>query len=227
MSTQVKNGKLKMESQKTFNFQLSTFRSSVKPGFTLIEMMVAVAIFAITMMIGVGALLAMVDANRRAQAINSVMQNLNAALEGMSRSIRVGTVYHCQTSTTPDAPALLATASTDMACNPNGGHLIAFEPSGGGLEDDSNQVVYRINGTQLERSKDSGANWIALTAPEVTIDSFTIYLIGAIPRTVDGFATGDVTQPRLLMTIKGSAPVPKGRTQFTVQASVTQRIIDI
>lgn len=191
----------------------------MKRGFTLIEMMVAVSIFAITMMIGVGALLSMVDANRRAQAINSVMQNLNAALEGMSRSIRVGTVYHCQTSTTPDAPNILATPSIDLACNPNPGHLIAFEPSGGSLSSDADQIVYRINGTQLERSKDSGVNWIALTAPEVTIDSFNVYLIGA--------PLGDLTQPRLLMTIKGSAPIPKGRTQFTVQASVTQRIIDI
>lgn len=190
-------------------------------GFTLIEMMVAVAIFAIVMMIGVGALLSLVETNRRAEAINAVMQNLNAALEGMSRAIRVGTVYHCQTSTTPDTPAILATASSDAACNPNPGHLIAFESSSGSLSNTGDQTVYRLNGTQLERSKDSGISWLAVTAPEVSIDTFNIYLIGAQPRPSDN------TQPRLVMTIKGSAPIPGGRTQFTIQASVTQRIIDI
>jgi type II secretory pathway pseudopilin PulG len=182
-------------------------------------MMVAVAIFAIVMMIGVGALLSLTETNRRAEAINSVMQNLNAALEGMSRAIRVGTVYHCQTSTTPDAPAALA---TPQDCASGGGQLIAFEPSGGSLSDNTDQVAYRINTNtkQLERSKDSGQTWLALTSPDVSIDTFNVYLIGSAPRP-------DTTQPRLLMTVKGSAAIPGGRTQFTIQASVTQRIIDI
>lgn len=202
----------------------STVHSKVKPGFTLIEMMVAVAIFAIVMMIGVGALLSLSGANRRAQAINSVMQNLNAAIESMSRSIRVGTVYHCQSGAVPDVPSVLATPSSDGACGSSGGQLIAFEPSGGSLADVNDQGVYRVNTAtkQLERSKDSGATWVALTAPEVSIDSFTVYLLGAVPK-----SSGDTTQPRVLMTINGSAPVPGGETRFTIQASVTQRIIDI
>jgi prepilin-type N-terminal cleavage/methylation domain-containing protein len=186
-------------------------------GFTLIEMMVAVAIFAIVMMIGVGALLSLVQTNHRAQAINSVMQNLNAALDGMSRAIRVGTNYHCATNAGD-----LSNLTLPQNCAAGAGQLIAFEASGGSLSNPNDQVVYRLNGTQLERSKNAGATWIALTAPEVSIDSLNIYLIGALPR-----SSGDSTQPRLLMSIKGSAAIPGGRTQFTIQASVTERIIDI
>ena len=187
-------------------------------GFTLIEMMVAVSIFAIVMMIGVGALLSLVDANRRAQAINSVLNNLNAALESMTRSIRVGTTYYCQTSATPPASSVL---SQTQGCN--GGKLFAFESPQGDSSDPDDQVVYRLNGTQIERSLNGGGTWVALTAPEVSIDSFDFYVVGA--ESVS--ETGDTIQPRVLMRIRGSAPIPGGTTEFNVQASVVQRILDI
>lgn len=186
----------------------------VKPGFTLIEMMVAVTIFAIVMMIGVGALLSLVEANRRAQAINSVMNNLNAALESMTRSIRVGTSYHCGSAFNYHEP---------LDCEETGGTLFAFESAGGSVADLDDQVVYRKNGTQLERSLNSGDTWVALTAPEVTIESFTFFVAGAGSLS----KSGDTRQPRVLMQIKGSAAIPGGITEFSVQASVTQRIIDI
>jgi prepilin-type N-terminal cleavage/methylation domain-containing protein len=185
-------------------------------GFTLIEMMVAMSIFAIVMMVAVGALLSLTQANERAQGINSVMNNLNAALEDMSRSIRVGTTYHCETSANPPPPSVLATPKD---CASGGGVLLAFEPSGGNPANPNDQTVYRLNGTQLERSLDSGITWVAMTAPEVSIDKFNFYVIGS--------ARGDGIQPRVLMSIHGSANVPGGATTFVVQASVVQRVLDI
>lgn len=189
-------------------------------GFSLIEMMVAVTIFAIVMMIGVGALLSLVETNRRAQAINSVMSNLNAALESMTRSIRVGTVYHCRTSSVPPSPSAL---SVPQDCAAGSGQLIAFEASGGDTADVDDQVVYRINGTQLERSTNAGGTWIALTAPEVVIESFEIFVVGAEP-----LSDGDTIQPRVVVRIEGSAPLSgEQRTTFSVQAGITQRLLDI
>jgi prepilin-type N-terminal cleavage/methylation domain-containing protein len=188
-------------------------------GFTLVELMVAVSIFAIVMMIGVGALLSLVETNRRAQAINSVMNNLNAAVESMSRSMRVGTTYHCRdSSNVPSADTL--TVPQDCQTG-NGNVLLAFEPADGDPDEDNDQTVYRLNGRQLERSVFSGAanTWVALTAPEVSIDDFDFFVIGS-PR-------GDGIQPRILMRIKGSARVPGGTTQFTIQSSVVQRLLDL
>lgn len=191
-------------------------------GFTLIEMMVAVTIFSIVMMVGVGGLLSLVATNHRAQAIHSVMNNLSAAVEGISRSVRVGTLYHCVTSaTTPPSPPPPSTIATPQDCAAGGAHLLAFESSTGDITDPGDQVVYRLNGTQLERSLQGGANgsWVAITAPEVSIDDFDFYVVGS--------AKGDGIQPRVLMRIKGSAEVPGGTTTFTVQASVVQRVLDI
>lgn len=189
-------------------------------GFTLIELMVAVSIFAIVMLIGVGALLSLVETNRRAQAINAVMNNLNAAVESMSRSMRVGTTYYCSDSSIPPAATVLDDAQ-DCPDPDEGGVLLAFEPAEGDSDEPNDQVVYRLNGTQLERSLYSGASntWVALTAPEVSIDTFNFYVIGA-PR-------DDGLQPRILMRIKGSATVPGGTTQFTIQSSIVQRLLDL
>lgn len=211
------------ENENSFSFFPNAVEAKAPRAFTLIEMMVAVSLFAMVMLIGVGALLSLVETNRRAQAINSVVNNMNAALEGMSRSIRVGTTYHCRDSISFVPAAVL---SIPQDC-PEGGILLAFESSEGSRSDVDDQVVYRLNGTQLERSTQAGANgsWVALTAPEVTIDPdiFEFYVIGSTPKS----SNGDDVQPRVLIKIKGSAPVPGGNTQFNVQAGITQRIIDI
>lgn len=200
-------------------------------GFTLIEIMVAVSIFAIVMLIGVGALLTMVEVNKRAQGINSVMNNLNAAIEQMSRSIRVGSTYYCGDSSVSPSPLILA---QPQDCSLSGGLLLAFEPTGGDPDDVDDQTVYRLNGTQLERSLCSGANqlcgpegekdgaWVAITAPEVIITDFRFYVTGSTP-----LLNGDSEQPRVVMIVRGTANVQGGPTEFTVQSSITQRLIDI
>lgn len=198
-------------------------------GFTLIELMVAVSIFSIVMMVGVGALLSMVAVNARAQAINSVMNNVNAAVEQISRSARVGSSYFCSDSAVAPSPTVL---QFPRDC-PNGGLLIAFESSGGSIDDPNDQTVYRLNGTQIERSLCSGlaqtcANgtkngaWVAVTAPEVEITDFRFYVTGTDP-----LLGGNTAQPRILISIRGTAEVQGGATQFSVQSAVTQRLLDI
>lgn len=200
-----------------FFFPLSSklkAQSSIR-GFTLIEMMVAVSIFSIVMLIGIGSLLSLVQTNKRAQAINSVMNNVSAAVESMTRTMRVGTTYHCATLYND-----LSNLTVRQDCSGVGGVLLAFEKASGDRTNPNDQVVYRLNNKQLQRSLDSGVTWVALTSPDVSIDSFNFYVIGAL-----GYP--DATQPRILMRIKGSAQVPGGATSFTVQSSVVQRLLDI
>lgn len=69
-----------------------------KKGFTIVEMIVAVGIFAVVMVLAVGALLTIVAANKTAQAMKVVMNNVNYAVEDMVRTIRSGSNYSCDVS---------------------------------------------------------------------------------------------------------------------------------
>lgn len=191
------------------------WRKNSERGFTLVEMLVAVALFAIVMTVSVGSLLTLVDANKKAQALKSVMNNLNFALENMSRNIRVGTTYHCNTSAT-----VPANIDTPNDC-PSGGVLIGFEPTGGDPNDKSDQIVYRLNGNRLERSTDGGATFLSVTAEEVRITNLDFFVTGAE-------ISGDTEQPRVVMVIQGVAgPTPALESEFNIQATVSQRLLDI
>lgn len=187
-------------------------------GFTLIEMLVAVAVFSVVMLIAVGSLLTLVDANRKAQAIKSVMNNLNFALESMVRNARVGSNYHCDpTDALPDA-----NIDTPRDCA-SGGLLFAFEASDGDPSDPTDQQVYRFINGSIERSDDSGATFIRVTAPEVRIEEMSFYVIGA-PR---GDSPLDL-QPKMIVTVRGFAgATEKAKTEFSLQAVSSQRVFDI
>ena len=132
----------------------------------------------------------------------------------MTRNVRVGTTYHCQSAITP-----LQNINTPENCE-TGGVLLAFEPRNGSSSTNSDQVVYRLNGAQLERSTDGGDTFIAITAPEVNIQNFKFYVAGS--------ATGDAKQPKVLFTISGVAGIsPKSQTTFNLEAMVVQRLLDL
>lgn len=188
--------------------------TSSQKGFTLIEIMVSVALFAVVMTISVGALLSLVDANRKAQALNSIMNNLNFALENMSRNMRVGTTYHC--SSTALVPVNI---DTPQDCS-TGGVLVAFEKYNGDPSTLGDQVVYRFTGGHIEKSSDGGASFISITASEVVIEDMAFYVVGT--------TQGDTAQPRIVMTLKGSAGI-SGRTitNFNLQTTISQRVLDL
>lgn len=208
--------------------------TNARRGFTLVEMLVSVGLFAIVMTVSVGALLALVDANRKAQAIQSVMNNLNIALDGMVRQIRMGHTYHCGAASQSGNLILLSGASD---CT-GGGTLISFEPFGGDPNDASDQWAYWVEDERIyRRSKQPGSPSVVvpLTAPEVRIESFSVYVTGAEStlRTVPS----DTLQPKVVIIIKGTAGgassfgIISGRerieTEFTVQATASQRVLDI
>ncbi len=62
-------------------------------GYTLIELVVAVGLFALVMLLASGAYLVIIGANRQAQAVATGIDNLSFALETMTRDIRTGSQY--------------------------------------------------------------------------------------------------------------------------------------
>ena len=185
-----------------------------KKGFTLVEIMVSVSLFAVVMTISVGALLSLIDANRKAQALNSVINNLNFAMENMSRNFRIGSNYHC--SSLASVPP---NSDTPQDC-PSGGVLVAFEGYSGDNEDSTDQIFYRFVDSHIEKSTDGGATFISITASEVVIDEMKFYVIGA--------PLGDNIQPRITMIAKGTVSFGSGsETSFNLQTTVSQRLLDL
>lgn len=66
-----------------------------KRGYTLIELIIAIGLFALIMMLASGAYLVMIGINRQTQSIATGIDNLSFALETMTRTIRTGTQYAC------------------------------------------------------------------------------------------------------------------------------------
>lgn len=181
-------------------------------GFSLVEMMVSVSLFAVIMLVAVGALLSLVDANRKARTLEGVMNNLNISLDSMVRAIRMGTTYNCGGVQIPN-PSTAADCST-------GDDLFSFAPYGSDASQQNERDVYFLQGTRLYRSQDGGTNSIPITAPEITIEDLDFYVIGTLP--------GDITQPKVVVVVKGSAGEnEKTRTTFYIQATAVQRSLDI
>lgn len=173
-------------------------------------MIVAIGLFSVVMVVAVGSLLSIVDANRKAQAQQILINNLNFALENMTRNIRVGTSYHCGSGLPITIP---------LDCS-NGASAFAFETREGDPNSSSDQVVYRLQGTQIEKSADGGATFIGITAPEITIEGLSFY--------VDGAASGDGKQPKVLVVLYGKTGAsPRTEVNFNLETLVSERLLDL
>ena len=71
----------------------------INTGFTLVEMMVAIAVFSTVMVVAMSALLIVIDANTKARSLKAAVNNVSFALDSISRDMRMGTEYSCSTGT--------------------------------------------------------------------------------------------------------------------------------
>jgi prepilin-type N-terminal cleavage/methylation domain-containing protein len=198
-------------------------------GFTLVEMVVAVALFAIVMLVCVGALLALVGANKKVHALQSVMDNLNVTLDGMVRDVRMGSAYDGSVT----CPAASNIGGGPRDCTGSGGSgagstQFSYQPycSGGVCPP---RTIYRLNGStnRIERSKDGGTNFYPVTSSSIVISNLQFYVVG----TNRGCAVNpcDNVQPKVVMDILGSASLIKAsaKSTFHIQVTAVQRVLDI
>lgn len=196
---------------------MSTRRKPQSRGFSLIEMLVSVALFATVMLISMGALLTLVDAARKARSLESVMNNLNISLDGMVRSIRQGTEYHCGSAAVP-------TNLADAACpggNPANFAIVSFAPYNATPVTLAQRWAYKFETGRIYKSSNGGAMYEAITAPEVIITDMKFYIAGT--------SRGDVMQPKVVIVIKGRVGEATARSSstFYIQATAVQRVLDI
>jgi len=176
--------------------------SSRVRGYTLIELIVSVAIFSIIMLLATSAYLSLINYSRYARAESILMTNLAYAVDEMSRSIRTGTLYQC-----------------------NGGGDCSGGTSFTFRDDTNTTITYVKDGGALIRCVNhsvgcSASTGTAVTDPAITLSSLLFY--------VRGTGAGDSNQPTVLMTLKGQAAVQQSApVSFSFQTSATERLIDL
>jgi prepilin-type N-terminal cleavage/methylation domain-containing protein len=223
------------------------FIKNKQTGFTLIEIIVSLALFSVVITIAVGALLILIASNRQLQNEQSVLSNLSFALDSMTREIRTGSNYYCAANNsasfgTPGNRIFASTGSLDLTdgigastgdCSDGNilnrnFHGIAFNEGGTSVTAGatSDRIAYffdRSNGTLLRRL--SGQ-------PPESIVSDGIYIQDA-----NFFVTGsdrtDDVQPKITIVLRAhnsradAEADTAGNRAYVIQTTVTQRALDI
>jgi prepilin-type N-terminal cleavage/methylation domain-containing protein len=199
---------------------INKFKPNSNKGFTLVEMIVAVGLFVVVMFIATGALLSVVNLNKKAQAQQSAINNLNNVMENIARSIRTGSTYHCGTS---------GTITVAQDCS-SGDSYLAYESDGtDGPADplnDADQRIFRLNSGVIEKSKDSGGTWMPITDDNIVIEDLTFVVTGTVTK-----SNGNSSQPQVKINISGYAFVSENsgsprRVNFSLQTMASQRMLD-
>ncbi|MBP9856296.1 MAG: type II secretion system protein [Candidatus Pacebacteria bacterium] len=162
-------------------------------GFTLVEMLVAVAIFVIVAMVVTSVFITLANANRKAQSIRLVMDNLNFAIDSVALKMREGSSYKCNTE-----------GNDNEDCNQVNFYTVSNE-----------QITYYLDGGRIYSCYGGfGCTGTPITAPEVTINEFIVF----IHRPEGG------GRARAALLIKGVASKGKTETTFNIQTTVSERV---
>lgn len=169
-----------------------------KKGFTLIEMLVAVALFSIVLVIALGSIMTIVDVNKKSQTLTTVMNDLNFVLENMTRSIKTGQI---------DVANLPSGDLNSLTVTDQDGVKVTYAISGGGV--DARKYITRKEGT-------SGPS-IPITSEQINIEELRFKV----------FYSNANRQPRVLMVVRGTAAASQSiSSAFTIQTTVSQRDLE-
>lgn len=169
-----------------------------KSGFLLVELIVAIFIFTIVMVVAFGSVVTAIDANKKTQSLEAIMNNLNLALDDVTRALAVGTNYFG----TVDFP-------TDT---------ISF------TSQDGETVTYQFHNLgskgYLTRQIGPVGRTVRLTSYEIDLQQGSYFLISGIPSSAT-----EQKQPSVQIFLRGIAQAgPRNVTNFTLQSLVSQRI---
>ncbi len=176
---------------------MQRFPKQNNKGFTLVEMLVSIALFAIVLVITLGSIMTIVDVNRKSQSLTIVMNDLNFALENITRSVKTGDVQVDQ-----------STAN----------EIYVIED----LDNVKRHVKYRFAQNKIERSvKPEGGSWsdyVAITSDQINIDNarFIVYdeYESLQPRVLISIAGTALVGPTV-------------SSKFHIQTTVSQRNLEV
>jgi prepilin-type N-terminal cleavage/methylation domain-containing protein len=185
-------------------------------GFSLIELMVATSIFVVIMLAAMGALFHLLDGSKNSRALRISMDNINFAMESMTRSLRMGNRYYC--TDTSELVYIMQDLNTELYNNCDHGQTaIAFFPYEGSPDRLGYKLNERTNGTQsLQRCKGSDPDsCVDIVSPDVNITHLKFFTFGSEP--VDSIQAGTY------IIIRGEVKVKEVDIPFSLQTMVSAR----
>jgi len=173
-------------------------------GFTLIEVLVSVSIFTMVALAAIASVIAANDLAKKTQNIRNAFDNLNFAIESMSRNIRLGSDYRC-----PDG------AGGGSECKDLGVSSISLTDS------EDAPLAYGLSPDgKITRTKGGVTN--DLTSSQVIKINRLDFLVCKTQ-----FCAGSTpTQPRVVILIQGESLGKSSlKSKFSIQTSVSQRLL--
>lgn len=195
-------------------------------GFTLIEMLVATAIFMSIMLMAMGSLVVSSNAAKKAQALHSSMENVNFAVASMARSLRTGSQYVCRTGTADYSFDGVTPYHLIDSANPNcplssntPGDIVVFVPSIDKTNPPTSGVAFmkvdRGDGTSTLQRCNLDNDCVDIVSSDVDVQDLKFFVQGA--------STDDGIQSSVYILMKGVVTIKNEATPFAIQTMVSQR----
>lgn len=199
---------------------MKNFLKKPNRGFTLVEVLVSLALFTIIVVAAVGSLYSVNEASVKVGAMRTVLDNLSFATESMSRTIRTGQNIICGGTGShiggPNCAFGTTTGSGEIALDSTLGtkQTLDYRFIPGSSTTPGSIQRCNVNGNSASGSVNFGS-CVAITAPEVDIQKMTFFVDGADPT--------DNKQPGVMMLIQGVAHGGVNNTSpFAVQTYISQ-----
>ncbi len=200
-------------------------------GFTLVEMMISLAIFAVVAVVAMGAFLKIIEANKKSQAIKVAVNNLNFAFEAMSRDLRIANNYNANSgnlvnwNTMPGPTDSLAGGSSGIGFVSNPVTVRDLRFNGGVPTTIYPKAAYRYNSTsktieKADQMTGRTANNVEYY-PIVSVNDLDVEDLKFYVHNADGLNG----QPYVFITAKVKAGAKTSdKVEFLLQTTVSQRL---
>ena len=194
----------------------------MKKGFTIVEMLVAIALFSIITAISAGGFTNALRTQRQVSALISAQSNVSLAMEQMAREIRTGYLFCHDTKNNPTCTCANGGAPDSCGVAPVNSNTVTADLNF--MNANGENVVYSLGtSTNVLMRSDSGSGGVLQT---ITGDTVAVKYLQF---TISGNAEGDHWPPRITISL-GVAPSSTdsdiSNDVLNLQTTVSAREID-
>jgi len=187
--------------------------------FTLIELMIATSLFTIIMLMGVGSLVVSSNSAKSAGKLRVAVDNVNFAMESMTRELRTGSHYYCG-----------GVMNDDFILDCGDGtysDIITFNPQF--VEGGVSRIGYfrderKVNGESTDPKtytlKRCESTADISSCPDIVSSNVNVETLKFF---VKGTAYDDKIQPSVKILMSGYVKTKDGLIPFTLQSMASQR----